>query len=71
MMNNSLKEFEQALKHHDWYFDYSDDHRVWQRGMHSIDALRAQYAVLVGAGHRAEANELWHKYAPAGHGAPQ
>ena len=22
----------QRLKNHDWYYGYSDDHRVWQRG---------------------------------------
>ena len=22
----------EMLRNHDWYFEYSDDHKVWQRG---------------------------------------
>ena len=27
-MENLIK----LLRNHDWYFEYSDDHKVWQRG---------------------------------------
>jgi hypothetical protein len=26
------QELFEALKHHDWFYAYSDDHRVWKRG---------------------------------------
>ena len=28
-MENLIK----LLRNHDWYFEYSDDHKVWQRGV--------------------------------------
>lgn len=28
----TLKEFYQELEKHDWYYDMSDDHGVWERG---------------------------------------
>lgn len=36
-----LNEYYDELCHHDWFYSYSDDHRVWKRG-HSREAfLRA------------------------------
>tara|TARA_B100000131_G_scaffold303337_1_gene327315 strand:+ start:412 stop:768 length:357 start_codon:yes stop_codon:yes gene_type:complete len=32
-------EFGSKLKTHDWYFAYSDDHRVWTRGRNASAAL--------------------------------
>ena len=29
---NELKEYYQQLAFHDWFYEYSDDHSVWQRG---------------------------------------
>jgi len=40
------EEFGKALKGHDWYYAYSDDHRVWQRGKQRSSALRSQHAQL-------------------------
>lgn len=31
-VNKQLQELESLLKEHDWYYAYSDDHRVWKRG---------------------------------------
>jgi hypothetical protein len=63
-MSEKLQQFETDLKRHDWYFDYSDDHGVWVRGMSSVDRLRRIHAELVAEGLMAEANALWNKYAP-------
>ena len=30
-------EFGKSLKHHDWYYAYSDDHRVWKAG-HAVQS---------------------------------
>lgn len=35
-----LQKYWDDLKHHDWYFDYSDDGRVWRRGADRHAALR-------------------------------
>lgn len=36
----AIKAYELRLKRHDWWHEYSDDHRVWQRGAANLDALR-------------------------------
>lgn len=28
----SLSSFYDTLRYHDWYYEYSDDHRVWSKG---------------------------------------
>lgn len=37
----TIEEYWQKLKSHDWYYDYSDDHSVWQRGGRSKVELQA------------------------------
>ena len=36
-----LKDFWIELNKHDWYYDFSDDHSVWQRGQKRKDELVA------------------------------
>ena len=50
MYINSQEDYVQALKRHDWGYQYTDDHSVWLRG----DAERQR---LVGA--RAEFDPTW------------
>jgi len=38
MMENLIK----LLRNHDWYFEYSDDHKVWQRGVMQRAAINAE-----------------------------
>ena len=38
--------FEHLLKIHDWYYSYSDDHRVWQRGQTAEDTLQRRFRSL-------------------------
>ena len=33
--------FIHMLRHHDWYFEYSDDHRVWCRGQQNKQEIQA------------------------------
>jgi hypothetical protein len=37
----NLDQYKQALKSHDWTFEWSDDHNVWKRGTAQRQALRA------------------------------
>ena len=37
-MENLIK----LLRNHDWYFQYSDDHKVWQRGVMQRAAINAE-----------------------------
>ena len=39
-------EFGKKLRHHDWYYGYSDDYGVWTRGRRAAEALRANHAQL-------------------------
>jgi len=39
--SDEMKEYIKLLKSHDWTYDYSDDHSVWQRGSKEADAIRA------------------------------
>jgi len=49
------------LKSHDWYYDYSDDHSVWKRGVAARDRLRALQKDLDPTG------EIWDEHAPEGY----
>ena len=40
------KDFADALRRHDWYYSYSDDHRVWRRGQDETAALKASHSAL-------------------------
>jgi len=32
----------EMLRNHDWYFEYSDDHQVWQNGVMERAAINAE-----------------------------
>lgn len=38
-MSVSLREFYSMLENHDWYFDWSDDMRVYRAGKESLNKL--------------------------------
>lgn len=61
---NSLTQFEKALAAHDWYYDYSDDYSVWQRGIRNQDDLLRQRHALRAAGLGEAAEALWRKHCP-------
>ena len=46
-MNPKLNTLEEMLARHDWYYDYSDDHSVWQRGQRENDAINAEQYRLI------------------------
>ena len=37
----TLQEFYDQCERHDWYYDYSDDNRVWEAGLASLGSLQA------------------------------
>lgn len=59
-----LTTLETLLKQHDWYYQYSDDHRVWQRGQAHAEEIRRQRDICCGAGFDHIAEELYNKYCP-------
>ena len=36
-----LSEYFKALQMHDWYYNYSDDHRAWEKGKNESHRLQA------------------------------
>ena len=36
----TLYSFYDTLRYHDWYYEYSDDHRVWTNGRDNLARIR-------------------------------
>jgi len=51
-------DYKSLLAQHDWYYDYSDDHSVWQRGNRERDTLY-KYQDAVDPDYK-----IWNEYAP-------
>ena len=62
--NPMLKELEQRLKSHDWWYQYSDDHIYWVRGGQEWKEIRELVAKINDAGLEKEAETIWKKTAP-------
>ena len=58
----AVLELTNALKVNDWYFDYSDDIRVYRSGKASEERIK----VLMSKCDPTKAKELWNKYCPEG-----
>lgn len=59
MRNEQMERYLQLLERCDWTFEFSDDHRVWQRGRARMDELQQLRAVLD------HDRAIWNQYAPA------
>ena len=46
-MKEALINLDRLLAHHDWYYDYCDDHSVWTRGVSQRDAINAEQRRLI------------------------
>jgi len=57
--------FHQLLKSHDWFFDFSDDHSVWQRGLAERERLRS-IALTLGEHDAERVSNLWNALCPEG-----
>ncbi|MBD36253.1 MAG: hypothetical protein CL512_05740 [Actinobacteria bacterium] len=65
-----LSKFTNLLQAHDWFFDFSDDHRVWTQGRDEKDSLLAMAKALVAQGMDSiEVAQLWNEFAPSRFGA--
>jgi len=61
-----LQELEEHMKCHDWYYMYSDDHKVWLSGCQSVDAMSAKMNELKELGFEVQVDELWESHCPWG-----
>tara|TARA_Y100001937_G_scaffold128080_1_gene202399 strand:- start:2027 stop:2224 length:198 start_codon:yes stop_codon:yes gene_type:complete len=64
MSHPDLEYLENLLSKHDWYFEYSDDRRVWSRGCVEAEEIRRQTDICCGLGLSEEAKMLIEKYGP-------
>ena len=59
--NDIWTNFENLLKHHDWFYAYSDDHRVWRKGQDVEDNIDRLYKSC-SKENKEKANLLYKKY---------
>jgi hypothetical protein len=53
-----------ALKSHDWYYQYSDNYKVWDRGRLQRQRINEMVSQAKGEGWGDEAEELYNQYKP-------
>ena len=41
-----IERLKKMLIKHDWFYEYSDDHRAWLAGKESLDAIKAKAKAL-------------------------
>ncbi len=61
-----LQDLAEHMELHDWYYSYSDDHGVWQRGLDSVKIMTAKMNELKELGFEAQVDELWESKCPWG-----
>ena len=59
-----LVELEDLLKSHDWYYQYSDDHRVWSSGNALDTRIRKKLEECINADLGTVANALYDNHCP-------
>jgi len=59
-----LQELKQKLLTHDWYYMYSDDSRVYRRGIEQADEIRALMTQAKTFGCELRAKTLFESYRP-------
>ena len=62
--DDMLGEFRDLLSRHDWYYEYSDDFRVWSTYSEHMRKINKLFHDLSEAGYRPEAMLLWDEFAP-------
>ena len=67
-MNEHLINLDRLLQFHDWQYEFSDDHRVWKRGVAERDNVNQEQKRLISnrLATVEEIQELTQKYAPKG-----
>ena len=60
-----LVELRKILENHDWFYSYSDDHRVWQKGRDQSADINTLLNKAKELGYGDAASELYQKHIPA------
>lgn len=59
-----LHDFKEACRTHDWYYNYSDDHRAYQKGSKQSADINAMLKELKEHGLEAEADKIYDEHRP-------
>ena len=60
----TLQDLERAMRNHDWYYQFSDDHRVWRAGTDHAVEIRNAMARLSARGFADEVNAIFQRECP-------
>ncbi len=60
----ALEMFDAMCKDMDWYYEYSDDHRVWTKGRDSLSKLNSKKIALHRMGLGDSAEQIFNSYCP-------
>ena len=63
-MKDKLKTLEDLLKNHDWFYQYSDDFGVYERGDRAWNTITTVMKALENDGFGKKVDELYEKYLP-------
>jgi hypothetical protein len=61
----TLETLDKALARHDWFYEYSDDHRVWCQGRDALANIGTLMSKAKAEGFGDEAGALYAKHRPA------
>jgi hypothetical protein len=61
---SKLKTLEELLQNHDWFYQYSDDYSVYERGQNAWKTISKVMEALDDAGLSDQSNALYEKYLP-------
>jgi hypothetical protein len=60
----AVEMFTNMVKTHDWYYEYSDDHRVWRQGQNAYDDIHLALKKLTARG--LEVQKIYDEVCPFG-----
>lgn len=60
-----LHDFKEACQKHDWYYNYSDDHSVWQKGSKQSAEISSMLKDLKEHGLGDQAEAIYKEYQPS------
>jgi len=63
-MNNKLKELEELLQTHDWYYAMSDDNYYYKQGRQQFEKIWELMDELKESGYFTEVENLYDTYSP-------
>ena len=62
----TLDELTELCAAHDWFYNFSDDHRVWEKGTAEINRIRQLMLGLQAQGMGKEAKQIYENWRPEG-----